>query len=367
MTEQRPMRIGRTGYDEIPIYAGAHDGRCDVDLSDNTNQWGAPPAASRALAGFDPARAARYPAAYAPALNAVIAQYAGVTPDMVVTGCGSDQVLDCAFRALAEPGERVAYCDPTFVIIPSFARANALQPVPVPWRDDSSGTSGRLAVDADAMLATRARVTYLCTPNNPTGTPVPRAVVERVVREAAGIVIVDEAYFEFADWTAAALLAAHPNLVVTRTLSKAFGLAGLRVGYALGAPEVVREIAKTRGPYALALPGEAAAVAALQEDVDWMRARVRDAVAVRERLTSTLRAQGAWRVYESAANFVLAAPLDPALPDVMAIAAALRDDRIAVRAFPALPEIGAALRITVAPWPVMERLLAVLPGAGAAA
>lgn len=356
------MRIGRTGYADIPIYAGAHDGRCDVDLSDNTNQWGAPPAASRALAGFDPARAARYPAAYAPALAEALATYAGVTPDMVVTGCGSDQVLDCAFRALAEPGDRVAHADPTFVIVPSFARANGLQPVAVPWHDASSGATGALEVDVDALRAARARITYLCTPNNPTGTPVPREVVERVVREAQGIVIVDEAYAEFADWSAVDLLRESPNLIVTRTLSKAFGLAGLRVGYALGAPEAVREIAKARGPYALSAPSEVAALAALAHDVGWMRERVADAVAMRTRLTSALRDGDAWRVYESAANFVLATPRDATLPDVMAIAAALRDEGIAVRAFAALPGIGGALRITVAPWPVMERLLGVLPG-----
>jgi histidinol-phosphate aminotransferase len=323
-----------------------------------------PPGAARALAAMPASAAARYPAAYAPELTRAIAAYAGVTTDMVVTGCGSDQVLDCAFRAVAEPGDIVAHPDPTFVIVPSFARANSLRPVGVPWRIAGTADDPELELDTDALLASRPRIIYLCSPNNPTGTVIAPATIERIVRQAPGIVIVDEAYVEFSGWTAASLLATAPHLLVTRTFSKAFGLAGLRIGYALGDPALVRELAKARGPYALSACAEPTAIAALDEDLDWVRAHVAEAVAVRERLARSLRERGGWRVYASGANFVLAVP-DDTLPAAGSISRRLRDEGIAVRAFDALPGIGGAIRITVAPWAHMERLLAALPAAGA--
>src|SRR5690606_131603 len=193
-TSRPPAPSVRSAYREIPLYGGGEPLPVEIDLSDNTNQWGVPPAAARALAQLPPQSAARYPLAYAPRLTKAIAAYVGVSPQMVVTGCGSDQVLDCAFRALADPGSRVAYLDPSFVIVPSFARANSLEPVAVRWTRRGPPDEPELAVDSGAMLAADARITYRCTPNNPTGTVIPAADVERIVREASGIVIIDEAY-----------------------------------------------------------------------------------------------------------------------------------------------------------------------------
>ncbi|HSJ64149.1 MAG TPA: aminotransferase class I/II-fold pyridoxal phosphate-dependent enzyme [Gemmatimonadaceae bacterium] len=365
-TIERASRAeGRAAYRAIPLYEGGHYGRVEIDLSDNTNQWGTPPAAARALSQLPTSAAARYPAAYAPELARAIADYAGVSPDMVVTGCGSDQILDCAFRALAEPGEAVAYADPSFVIVPSFVRANSLRPVPVPWRVGGTPDAPTLLLDEPALLATGARIIYLCSPNNPTGTVIEPASLERVIADAPGIVVIDEAYVEFAGWSAVSLLPEAPHVIVTRTFSKAFGLAGLRIGYALGAPSLVRELAKARGPYALSAWSEPAATAALAGDLEWMRSRVAEAVDARNRLSGALTERG-WRVYPSGANFVLAVPGE-GLPAAQAIARALRESGIAVRAFSALPGIGGALRITVAPWPQLERLLHALPARGAAA
>ncbi len=353
--------VGRDAYREIPLYSGAPGAALPIDLSDNTNQWGVPPAAARALAAMSPATMARYPAAYAPALSEAIAASAGVTPDMVVTGCGSDHVLDCAFRALADPGSRLAHLDPTFVMVPSAARANSLQPVAMPWLAGGSTDAPALAVDEDALLAADAKIIYLCSPNNPTGTLVPPAVIERIAAGASGVVILDEAYAEFGGWSAVSMLRRAPRLIVMRTFSKAFGLAGLRIGYALAQPAIIREIAKARGPYALSAFAESAAVAALREDMDWVRENVGLAIEARERLAAALREIGGYRVYPSAANFVMTVPDVRRLPDVMTIAATLRSAGIAARTFSDLPGIGGALRITAAPWPVMSRLIDALP------
>jgi histidinol-phosphate aminotransferase len=356
---RRPVAL-RSAYRAIPLYASGDGTRPEIDLSDNTNQWGAPPAALRALAAMQPAAASRYPRAYSPELSAAIAKYAGVEPENVVTGAGSDQIIDCAFRALAEPGEWVAHLDPSFVIIPSFARVNSLDPVSVGWVRSGSPDEPELSVDPDAVLATRARIIYLCSPNNPTGTVIAPEAIEYIVARASGIVIVDEAYAEFSNWSAVSLLESAPHLIVTRTFSKAFGLAGLRVGYALGSPEVIRECAKARGPFAIGGLAEAAATAALTHDVEWMRRHAALAADARDRFTVEVRALGGYRVYSSGGNFVLIEPDRLRRPSAADIGRRFKERGIAVRVFEKLAGIGGAVRITVAPWDIMERCLTTL-------
>lgn len=343
----KPMLM-RASYGQISLYSPDRT-PCATDLSDNTNLWGVPPHAARALAGAAASAAVtRYPSLYAPELKRALAARAGVGADMVVTGCGSDDVLDSAIRALAEPGDRVAVPDPSFAMIPIFARMNGLEPVLVPLRD---GT----ALDTDAMLATGARIIYLCSPNNPTGNLLDADAVARVVREAPGVVILDEAYADFAGADGRDLLRASDRLLLCRTMSKAYGLAGLRVGYALGAPALVAAVEKSRGPYKVSALAERAALAALGDDDEaWVRERVTEAVENRERLGAELRRR-ALAPLPSAANFVLVP-----MPDAMERAARMRELGVAVRPFSALPAIGEAIRISVGPWEMMERFLEAL-------
>jgi histidinol-phosphate aminotransferase len=275
-----------------------------------------------------------------------MAGYLGVDADRIVTGCGSDDVLDSAMRALAEPGDRLAYLDPTFSMIPVFARLNRLVPVAV--------ATGRFDADADALLATGARIIYLCSPNNPTGGTLPRAVVDRIVSDAPGFVILDEAYAEYAREDCVELARTSSRLLVTRTMSKAFGLAGLRVGYAVGAPDVVRAVAESRGPYKVNAVAERAAAAALTEDLPWVREHVTEVQRLRERFADALRGLGLAPL-PSAANFVLVPT-----PRAAALAGRLRAAGVTVRSFEALPGIGDALRITIGPWPMLERCIGAL-------
>ena len=317
----------RSAYRDVQLYANDR-APCAIDLSDNTNLWGMPPAAAaaaRAAAGV----ATRYPGVYARELKSAIADYLGVTPDMIVTGCGSDDVLDSAFRALAEPGDRVAHPVPTFPMAAAFARMNALVPAPVPMTNWD--------VDAATMLATNARISYLCSPNNPNGRSLSRAAVEAIVFESRGYVIIDEAYAEFADRSDIDLLARSDRLVITRTLSKAFGLAGLRVGYAVGAPTVIAEIEKSRGPYKVNRVAECAAIAALTEDRRWVAehiALVRDNRRRFRREVVTL---------DTDANFVFVPATSAA-----EIARRLREGGIAVRVF------DNGYRVTIGPWDLMR-------------
>ncbi|HUF49924.1 MAG TPA: histidinol dehydrogenase [Longimicrobiales bacterium] len=318
---------------------------CAVNLSDNTNQFGAAPSVRELLGTIDSAAITRYPSEYCADLKRALAAMLGVEPTNIVTGCGSDNVIDAAVRAFCEAGDVVAYHEPTFVMVPIFARANAALPRAIPL-----APGGML--DVDAMLAARARITYVCRPNNPTGAYFERAQVERIGREAAGVVLVDEAYADFADDDLAQFAAASTRTIALRTMSKAYGLAGLRVGFAIGPPALVAEIEKSRGPYMVSSIAEAAALAVLARDMEWVRARVQAVRELRSRLHDALVARGAAPL-ETAANFLLL-PVPGRAADWNS---ALRARGVAVRAFSALPGTGECLRVSIGPWPMLERFL----------
>ena len=341
MTASSSTSFGRAAFRDFRPYVP--DPECAIDLSDNTNLWGAPPAAARSLATMS-VSTARYPEAYSQTLKAELARYAGVTPDMIVIGCGSDDILESTIRACAEPGQRLAFMDPSFVMIPAFSRVHGLELVRIP-------ITASFGPDVRRFVETNAAVSYICSPNNPTGVLIDRADLEAIVAGTSGAVIVDEAYTEFAGASSVDLVKTNDRVVIARTLSKAFGLAGLRVGYAIAAPRLAIEIEKARGPFKVSAPGERAALAALTEDREWVAARVAEAVANRERFIAELKAMGLGPL-PSASNFVLVP-----VKDATELARRLRAVGIAVRAFAALPTIGDAVRITVGPWDVMEATL----------
>ena len=335
--------LSRDGYRDIGLYSAPRE-TVTLDLSDNTNLWGAPPAALRAIAAARQESIARYPVAYEPALSEALARYVGVSAEMIVCGCGSDDVLDSAIRAFAQPGEVLCLPDPSFSMIPVFARTNGLVPVAIPLTDS-------LDVDVDAMVETGARIIYLCTPNNPTGGALSRESVEQIVERAPGLVIIDQAYVEFGGDDFVDLTRSGRPVIVTRTMSKAFGLAGLRVGYGVGAPELVGEVMKARGPYKVSSPAERAAIATLTSERAWVGERIKQVVVNRSRLRAELKMRGI-DAFESAANFVLAP-----VTDCVALVSRLERLGVRVRALPQLRGIGDAIRVAVGPWEMMHRFL----------
>ncbi len=339
----------------LPRYAPEES--CPIDLSDNTNLWGSPPAALAAIHALSSDMLRRYPETYNESLKEAIAEYVGLSPSHVVTGVGSDDILDSTFRAFGDAGSDVAMPNPTFVMVPVFARLNGLRPVMVPLTPSYD-------VDVEATVAAAAPITYLCSPNNPTGTSFSRVAIDEIVRGTPGIVVIDEAYFEFSHETAIDLVSTNDRVVIARTFSKAFGLAGLRVGYAVGAPAVIAEIEKARGPYKVGLAGGAAAYAALRFDLPWVREHAALAVAARDKLSVDLIERGLSPA-PSSANFVFVP-----LPNARRVAAAMRARGVAVRPFgvrelsPALEASGgSALRIAVGPADAMKKTLAALDDA----
>jgi histidinol-phosphate aminotransferase len=349
--------FARRGVNTLPLYT-TEAASCAIDLSDNTNLWGAPPAALRVVSDRRTDSLSRYPSLYSDPLRAELLDYVGLGSDDafgVVTGCGSDDVLNATMSAFGGEDSTIAFSAPTFSIIPVLARLNGLRPLSIPFTTE-------LDIDAERIVDAGARVTYLCTPNNPTATPASRAAVEFVVRNAKGIVILDEAYAEFAPETFVELIRGREHLLVTRTFSKAFGLAGLRVGFGVGSRTITRLVARARGPYKVNSVAEAAVRAVLTEradGLDWVNDHVRQAIVNREQLIPALSERGLHSL-PSAANFVLVPT-----PSAVSIAKALVTRGIQVRVVSGLPDqpaalaagAGTGLRIGIGPWEMMQSLL----------
>ena len=349
--------LARAAVRDLPLYA-PDALPSEIDVSENVNVWGSPPASRRVLAEGPAERLNRYPSLSSTALRDAVLRYLGLSDASgigVVAGCGSDDVLDSAMRAFGEAGDEIAYATPTFVMIPIFARLNGLVAVPMPLGPNYE-------VDPQRLVDRRAKITYLCTPNNPTSTVMSREAVTYVVEHAAGLVMLDEAYAEFAPETFTSLVTRSDRLLVTRTFSKAFGLAGLRVGYGVGSAALVDLVTRARGPYKVNALAEAAALAALAPAPDalgWVTEHATLAVSIRQRLADALCALG-FESAPAAGNFLFVPTAQ-----APALARAMRERGVLVRPMSGLPQDvpslraseGHALRIGVGPWHMMERLL----------
>jgi histidinol-phosphate aminotransferase len=345
----------------IPVYpvAAGYDLGSEVAmLASNESSFGPLPevidAAAAVLRGTN-----RYPdPAYSPLRQALADRY-GVPAARIALGNGSCDVLLAAGEALLEPGAEVVYAWPSFSVYPHLAAASGARAIEAPL-------DGEERHDLDAMLGevtVATRLLIVCNPNNPTSTCLPLDEIEAFLRRVPRhvCVVLDEAYCEYAltlgDTQASVeLLARHPNLVLLRTFSKVYGLAGMRVGYGLcGAREVAVALDQVRQPFYLNAAAQAAAVAALRRQ-DEVERRVSATLAARLDLEAGVRALGLW-VAESDANFIwLRLPDAEAEADVVT---GLRERGVLVRAGAALGRAG-ALRVTVGTPPENERFVAAL-------
>ncbi|MEO5510213.1 MAG: histidinol dehydrogenase [Longimicrobiales bacterium] len=339
----------RTAYRDIRPYEPGRS-PCAVDLSDNTNLHGIPPAAANVLAAPAPALVTRYPTVYGRDLTAALAERHGVPAASIVNGCGSDDILDAIMRAFCDPSDAVAFATPTFGVVDLFARMNSARSITVPHLPGH-------ALDVQRLVAASAAVTYVCRPNNPTGIVYERGAIDLLAASLHGVLVIDEAYADYAGEDVIDLAMSSERVIVVRTLSKAFGLAGLRIGYAVASPRLALEVEKARGPYKVGGLAEAAAIAALRHDRSWVDAHVGEVLLNRDRLFTALAAMG-FPPIPSAANFLLV-PV-PVELGAVEVVARLRRQGIAVRAFPDLPGIGDAIRVTIGPWPLMERFMTAL-------
>ena len=269
-----------------------------VKLDANENPYGPTPAVREALRTFSDT--AIYPDPDQVVLRRALSEYTGVSAEQIVAGAGSDELIDLLVRLFVQPGDTVVTAGPTFGMYRFSTEVAGGLLMDVPRRSDD------FALDIPALVeaATSAKLVFLASPNNPTANAtVPTDLVPLL---DVGIpVVIDEAYQEFNTApTAAELLDAYPNLIVLRTFSKWAGLAGLRVGYGLFAPDLAAVLMRVKPPYNVGTLAQVAAVAALGErDLALNRVRIllRDRVA----LASALAALPGAHVYPSDANFLL--------------------------------------------------------------
>jgi histidinol-phosphate aminotransferase len=322
-----------------------------LDLSDNTNLWGTHPAALARVRAADADDLARYPDLYADVLRNAVSERFGVDPDCVTTGAGSDDVLDSAFRSSYAPGARMTYAAPTFSMVEPFARMNGIEAQAVQWPQAEA--------DPGLLLVGEPDLVYVCRPNNPTGGFTPRSWIDALLSargDDGPLILVDEAYADFAEETLLPDAPMIPKLLVARTASKAYGLAGMRCGYAVGSPDVALEIEKSRGPYKVAGLAAEAAAAAVRDEDGWMKGVISETLTNRDRLSSELSARGRTPL-PSRANFLLfPAPSGASRPDALTLRAA----GVGVRPFSGIPDMGDGLRVTVGPWDMMEDFLSIL-------
>jgi histidinol-phosphate aminotransferase len=245
----------------------------------------------------------RYPEFLPQKLRALIAERVGVRDEQVVIGVGATGVIMQVLSAVTSPGDKMVMTSPTFDGYPIFAQMARLESVTVPL-----DTHGHHDLDAMADAAADARVVVVCRPHNPTGTVESYADIERFLQRvpADTVVLLDEAYVEFLTphhrFDAPALVAQYPNVVVVRTFSKAYGLAGLRVGYGFCAPELARRLWAMQPPFGIAITG-LVAVAASYDAESELQQRIRMITAERRYMRMRLRSMGVYST-DAQANFV---------------------------------------------------------------
>lgn len=327
---------------DVALMAGYHSPQVDVDVRLNTNESPVPPpdgfldAVAAAVGGVD---WNRYPDRAATGLRARIAGLHDVDPGQVFVANGSNEVLQTLTLAYGGTGRSVAVFEPTYALHSHIARITGTAVAEGERTDDFSldlDEVRRVLGESDPSL------TYLCSPNNPTAMVEPPAVVEEVLGLAPGLLVVDEAYAQFAPWSARALLDEDTPLVVTRTFSKTWSMAAARLGYLLGPSWVVDELQKVVLPYHLDALKQVAGVVAL-DFVDAMEQRVSHLVEERGRLEAALRDLPC-QVWPSAANFILFRPTGR---DGAQVWAELLARSVLVRDCSSWPRLDGCLRVTV--------------------
>ena len=287
---------------ELKAYTLSPD-RASVKINQNEKPWDLPEAVKQETLRRMSARAwSRYPDFVPASLHEKLAAFAGWRADGVVAGNGSNELIQATLMVTVGERSRVLISEPTFALYRQVATVLGGEVLSVPLADDLKFD---IAALREAIARDEPDVIILCSPNNPTGCRVEMEELSLLLDSTGGIVVVDEAYFEFSGQTVAPLLERHANLAVFRTFSKAMALAALRVGYLLAAPELAREVSKAVLPYNLNAFSQTAAEVAVEMYETELRPTVRRITEERERLYDELKSIPGLAPVRSHANFMV--------------------------------------------------------------
>jgi histidinol-phosphate aminotransferase len=314
-----------------------------IKLNTNENPYPPAPSVLKAVSRAVTERLRLYPDPLADTFRRTAAELHGVEPNMIVAGNGSDDILTIITRAFVGPGSLAAYPSPSYLLYSTLIRLQNGRELVVPFSRDWT-------LDPASLATHDLRLVYLANPNSPSGTSLSRSEVARLAAVLPCPLVVDEAYADFAREHCISLVHEHPNVIVTRSFSKGYSLAGIRLGYLVAHPEIVAQLLKIKDSYNCDALSLAAGVAAL-EDRDYLN-QTRDRIlSTRARLAAELRSLG-YTVPESQANFVWAT--GPASPEHTF--ARLKTQRILVRLM-SYPGHPVGLRISVGTDEEIDRLL----------
>ena len=319
-----------------------------IKLNTNENPYPPSPRVAEAIAGALGGRLRLYPDPVGSAFRRVAADLHGVEPGMILAGNGSDDLLTILARAFVGPGDVMAYPTPSYILYRTLAEIQGARAREIPFEADWTLGPGRFE-------RARPRLALIANPNSPSGTVLSPQQLGAIAERLACPLVVDEAYVNFADGDAVGLVATHPNVIVLRTLSKGYSLAGLRLGYLIARPEMVEGLIKVKDSYncdTLSLVGGAAAL----EDRAHLAETSTKIRATRRRLVEAMRGLG-YHVPESRANFAWCTGGPPARETYEALKA--REILVRLMRYEGHPD---GLRITVGTDAEVDRLLEALRG-----
>ncbi|WP_195571660.1 histidinol-phosphate transaminase [Paenibacillus sp. 1001270B_150601_E10] len=307
-----------------------------IKINANENPYPPSPSVQELLSGFDYAKLRYYPDAASQGLRNLIAEHYQLSADHLFCGNGSDEIIAYLFQICFEEHDSIATPYPTYTLYKTIADIHRVHTEYVPTRED-------FTIDMQALARTEAKGIFIANPNAQTGLLLPLNEIEELLQSYHGLVVIDEAYMDFAPASASAtsLIGRYPNLVVLRTFSKSYSLCGIRVGYCFAAPVLINALDKCRDSYNVSLLSQRMAEAAYR-DQSYLLDTVQKIIATRERVANALSSLG-YEVLPSQANFVLCKPEYHTASEVYEY---LKSQHVYVRYFDA-PRLADKLRITI--------------------
>ena len=319
-----------------------------IKLNTNENPYPPSPAVNDVLNSCDPAALRLYPDPVCSELRKTVAELYGYAPGNIMLGNGSDDILTIAIRSFVPENGAVASPDPSYSLYPVLASIQGAKCIKIPLDDEFNLPANFAELAADASLIIIPR------PNAPTGGTFELDRMRKICTEFSGIVLIDEAYADFADDNCISFVKEFPNVIVSRTLSKSYSLAGIRLGYVIASEEIINGLMKVKDSYNVNALTQKIAIAALK-DQKYLAENISKICEVRKFLSDALKDRG-FKVVDSQSNFVFAAPPDQ---DGEKLYHKLKEQGILVRYFPG-KMTGQYVRITVGTKDEIDKLIACL-------
>lgn len=293
----------------------------------------------------------RYPDPTHNLLRGMLAEYTGIDKECIICGNGSDEIIQMIVNTFADAGNYIVQHTPTFPMYEIAALVAGARAASIPADEKFNIDTCKIIKKANEL---DAKIIFLCNPNNPTGTLIPRKNILEVIEKTGCIVVVDEAYYEFAGETVIDEIYKYERLIVIRTLSKAFGIAGARIGYAAAGRDTIEMLYKIKPPYNINSLSQAAALAVLR-NVEKVKRSVETILKERECLIDRLRSIKGIEVFESSANFILIR-----FNDSDRVIRALENEGIGVKYYKNMVQLQGCIRVTVGTKDENERFINIL-------